>query len=206
MHRRRWLRPGLAALIVLVWLLAGHGRTETERYDPHSRIQRPFGQGAAYFTAAAALGQLREAEGVQSGYCLAAVLRPHRAADFYDALYAWNTALVLQVDKQGDQTASILSGDLVLRRYLGDMRPAGAGRAVFLGLGAGISHVAWAARDGAAGGSADAFAFLAEAGLEWNLNPALVLLGKGQYRLYDRGGHDHSGWSVHVGAGVPLPF
>jgi hypothetical protein len=203
-NRRRWLRPGLAGLLVLMWLLAGQGRAETGRYAPHSRIQRPHGQGVTLVTAAAALGQLNDGDGAHPGYSFSVVFRPHRAADFQNALYAWNTALVLQVDKQGGAEAAILSADVLLRRYLGDMRPRDARRAAFVGLGGGLSHVKYGAEEGAPAGSADNFSFLAEVGLEWNLVSSLVLLGKGQYRLYDRGGHDHSGWSVHLGAGLPF--
>lgn len=201
---RHWLRPGLAGLLLLMWLLIGHGRAETARQDPHSRIQRPHGHGVTLVTAAAALGQLNDGDGMSPGYSFSVVFRPHRAADFQPAFYAWNTALVLQVDRQGDDAASILSADIVARRYLGDMRPMNARRAVFVGLGGGISHVKHGGREAAPGGSAENFSFLTEVGLEWNLVSSLVLVGKGQYRLYDRDGRDHSGWSMHLGAGLPF--
>ena len=201
----RW-RQVPPLLLFALWLLGGQGRAESGQQAEFSRIQRPHGPGVVYLAAAAAAGQLGAGCGVQPGYSLSLICRPHRAADFLNSLYALNTALVLQVDKQGDKTASILSGDLVLRRYLGDMRALTTGRSAFIGLGAGISHVAWGPGDRTPGGSADNFSFLAEAGLEWNPNPKLVLVGKGQYRLYNRDGHDHSGWSVHLGAGLPLSF
>jgi len=202
---RRAVRPGLAGLLLLLWLLCGQSRAGAPRYDPLSRIQRPPVAGVAYVTAAGATGQIADGDQLRPGYSFSVIFRPHRAADFYHPLYAWNTALVLQVDKQGGGPASILSADVGLRHYLADMRPLAAHRAVFLGFGAGISHVEWEPRRGAAG-AADNISFLAEVGLEWNLDPALVLVGKGQYRLYHRGGHDHSGWSLHAGAGFPLPF
>ena len=55
-------------------------------------------------------------------------------------------------------------------------------------------------------GASDGFSFPVEGGLEWNFDAALVLVGKAQYRLYDRGGHNHSGWSLHLGFGLPFPF
>ncbi len=204
--QRRWLRPSVGCLLFLLWLLSGQSRAETDRYDPRSRIQRPHGTGVAYLAAAAALGQLGEGQGVEPGYSVAVIFRPHRAADFHHALFAWNTALVLQVDRQGDDGAATVSGDLIARRYFGDMRAAAAGRAMFAGLGAGISRAEWGAGQEAGAGTASDLSFLLEAGLEWNLNPALVLVGKGQYRLLDRDGRNHSGWSLHLGAGVPLPF
>ena len=200
------LRTLAAMLTLLMWLPAGQGRAETGRLDPHARTQRPPGRGPAYVLAAAAFGQINDGDGPTSGHSISVVLRPHRAADFNHALYAANTALVLQVDKQGDEAASLISADIIMRRYVRDMRPREAGRSVFLGLGAGISRAAWSTLAERPGGSAENFSFLLETGLEWNLSRTLVLLGKGQYRLFDRGGHDHSGWSAHVGAGMPLPF
>ncbi|MBD3222767.1 hypothetical protein GF314_16170 [bacterium] len=179
------------------------------RHDSH--VQRPHGQGIAYLVVTGGGGQLADGDQPRPGYTISAVLRPHRAADFYHLLYAWNTALVLQVDKQGGGPARILSGDLILRHYLSDMRANDGGRAFFFGLGAGLSHADWrtpaaSAQGSPTVGSADAPTFLAEFGLEWNLDPALVLMGKGQYRLYDRDGHDLSGWTLQAGAGLPLPF
>lgn len=199
-------RRALPLLLLGLWLAGGQVRADSGQPDPRSRIQRPAGHGVAYLVAAAAVGKLNDGLDLQAGHSVSLICRPHRAADFLPSLYARNTALVLQVDKQGADETSILSADIVLRRYLGDMRAPTAGRAVFAGLGAGISHAAWSARGQAAGGSSDAFSFLAEAGLEWNLDTALVLLVRGQYRLYDRDGHDHSGWSAHLGLGLPSPF
>lgn len=201
--------PRLAATVIcLVFLLAS--AAPAFEGDPASHILRPPGKGPTYVVLSGGVGQLADGDGIATGYAVSAVMRPHRAADFHDPLYAWNTALVLQVDKQGGGAATILSGDLILRHYLGDMRSLDGGRAWFVGLGAGLSHASWttAGVDGGppGGGSADAFTFLLEAGLEWNLDPALVLVGKGQYRLYDRGGHDLSGWTLQVGFGLPFPL
>ncbi len=193
-------------MLLFLWLLCGHAGAASVEYDPASHIQRPYGKGVTFITVAAGSGRLADGDQWRPGYSIDVVFRPHRAADFYNSLFAWNTGLVLQVDKQGGGPASILSGDMVLRHYLADMRPWNARRSAFFGLGAGISHVEWRRQGSTPDGSGDNISFLAEFGLEWNLDPALVLVGKGQYRLYDRGGHDHSGWSLHLGAGFPLPF
>ena len=196
--------PVLATFVLLVFVLPA--RAANDGLDPQSRLQRPPGKGPTYITASLGAGKVADGDQVRMGHRLAVVFRPHRAADFLHGLYAWNTALVLQAEKQGGGTAEIVSGDLVLRRYLADMRPVDAGRSFFLGLGGGISHVAWNSQPDSPDGSADNFSFLVEAGLEWNFDRALVLVGKGQYRLYDRGGHNHSGWSMHAGFGLPFPF
>lgn len=202
---RRLAVTSVLAAIVLVTAVSPGGAAD-QAFDSGSRLQRPPGKGPTYITASVGAGKVADGDQVRMGHRLAVVFRPHRAADFLHGLYAWNTALVLQAEKQGGGTAEIVSGDLVLRRYLADMRPVDAGRSFFLGLGGGISHVAWNSQPDSPDGSADNFSFLVEAGLEWNFDRALVLVGKGQYRLYDRGGHNHSGWSLHAGFGLPFPF
>jgi len=196
----------VAVSLLVVFLSSAPGAS----YDPMSHVQRPPGKGPTYVTATGGVGQLADGDEMRRGYTLAAVMRPHRAADFHNPFYAWNMALVLQIDKQGGGPATILSADAIMRRYLADMRGLEGGRALFVGLGAGLSHASWstpgAVDEPATGGSADAFTFLVELGLEWNLDPALVLVNKGQYRLYDRGGHDLSGWTLQIGIGLPFPF
>ncbi len=204
--RSWWLRPCVAVLLVTLLLLVPSVRGETPTYDPRSHIQRPPVKGPTYITASAGAGAVADGDQARPGYSFSVIFRPHRAADFFSGLYAWNTGLVLQVDKQGGGPASIISGDLILRRYLSDMRPVVGGRSFFLGMGVGISHAEWSNQPDAPDGSSDNFSFLVEGGLEWNFDPALVLMGKGQYRLYDRGGHNHSGWSIHLGFGLPFPF
>jgi hypothetical protein len=193
-------------MLVFLLLMVPAARGDTSAYDPRSRIQRPPVKGPTYITASAGSGQLADGDQPRPGYSFSVIFRPHRAADFFNPLYAWNTGLVLQVDKQGGGPAEIISGDAILRHYLSDMRPVDGGKSFFVGLGAGISHAAWSRQPDAPDGSSDNFSFLAEGGLEWNFDPALVLIGKGQYRLYDRGGHNHSGWSIHLGLGLPFPF
>ncbi len=196
-----------AGLLLSMWLPVGQGRADSGRGEPVTASSLlPRGKGPAYAVVSAAMGQVNDGDGPAVGHSVSVIFRPHRAADFQRSLYAWNTALVLQVEKQGDEAASTISADIVLRRYVSDMRPREAGRSAFVGLGAGISRGAWPARGERPGGAVENFSFLVEAGLERNLSRTLVLLGKGQYRLFDRGGHDHSGWSVHLGAGLPLPF
>lgn len=214
-----WARLAILALLTSATLVPASGADsgseaadsrppadDSWQLDSRSHLQRPPGLGPTYVTASAGGGSLADGDQLRPGYSLAVVFRPHRAADFHHPLYAWNTGLVLQIDRQGGGPATIISGDAILRRYLADMRPRDAGRAAFLGLGAGISNARWEGRPDRPDGSADGFSFLVEVGLEWNLDRALVLTGKGQYRLYDRGGHDLSGWSLHGGVGLPFPF
>lgn len=207
MARRRALQTVLILSLLATLCVAGPAGA----YDPDSRIERPFGKGCSYVMVTAGGGSLNDGDQARTGYTVAAVMRPHRAADFFPQFFAWNNALVLQVNKEGGGPASLLSADAVVRHYLGQMRGNDDGRALFVGLGTGLSEAKWAREVTEPGvdpghGTETAFSFLIEFGLEWNLDPALVLVGKGQYRLYNRGGHDLSGWSLQAGAGLPLPF
>ncbi len=135
-----------------------------------------------------------------SGYSLGVLLRPLRAAELVDSCYAWNTGLLLQVDVQGGGGGQkIVSGDLVLRRYLRDMRTDPGGHSAFLGLG--VRPEPALARPGAGG---DGFSLLAEIGLEHEIKWSLVVSLGAQYRLYRISGRDDTVWSLEAGVALPV--
>jgi len=164
-----------------------------------SHIGRPLHRGPAYVWAAGAYGGLPGVGGTGSGYSLGLLLRPLRAAELINSCYAWNTGLLLQVDVQGGGAGQkIVSGDLVLRRYLRDMRTEAGGHSAFLGVGVGLSELS---ADGIGG---DGFSVLAEVGLEHEIKWSLVVSLGAQYRLYRISGHDDSAWSLEAGVALPL--
>ena len=111
--------------------------------------------------------------------------------------------MVLQVDYQELFTSyRIQSGDLIFRRYLVD--PDRSGMLPFLGPGIGVSEVTFALDDDR--GQENYWSLLAEFGVEMRLGNSLLLLGRGQYRLYDHNGHDYTNWSARVGLGTALPW
>jgi hypothetical protein len=146
-----------------------------------------------------AFGGLPGAGGTGLGHGLGFLLRPLRASDLINSCYAWNTGLLLQVDVQGGGDGrKIVSGDLVLRRYLRDMRTEPGGHSAYLGLGVGLSRLN--APD--VGGSG--FSLLTEVGLEHEIKWSLVVSLGAQYRLYRISGHDDPAWSLEAGVALPV--
>ncbi len=184
-----------AALLAVVAALAA----TTTPAAAQSHIGRPVHRGPAYVCASAAFGGLPGVGGTGTGYSLGVLLRPLRAAEFINSCYAGNTGLLLQVDVQGGGDGQkIVSGDLVLRRYLRDMRDDAGGHSPFLGLGVGLSQLSAPAVGG------DGFSVLAEFGLEHEIKWSLVVSLGAQYRLYRISGHDDGAWSLEAGVALPM--
>jgi hypothetical protein len=202
---------GLACGLAIVLAAGGLNAQEPLLADnprlslPRSRMDRPA-SAEAFLAAQAGIGGAFSRANDHFGYGGQIIFHPAAASSFLDALYDWNTALVLQGDYQEMfHSYRIRSGDLILRRYL---RPAGAGGKSgsllpFLGLGIGISQISFPLD--AATATETNWAPLAEGGWEVHLQDGPLLLCRGQYRHYDRGGHNYSNWTVRAGVGLPLP-
>jgi hypothetical protein len=98
----------------------------------------------------------------------------------------------------------LLGADFILRRYLTDLRQRGAGSALFLGLGAGAAEISFPTAAGS--GNDTWYTYVVEAGYEYSPDASLALVGKGQWRHFAHAGRDYSGWSLHFGVGIPLPW
>jgi hypothetical protein len=171
----------------------------TEATAAVSHIGRPLHRGPAYVFASGAFSGLSGTTG--TGYALGVLLRPLRAAELIDSCYAGNTGVILQVDVQGgSEGRKLVSGDLVLRRYLRDMRSEPGGHSPYLGLGFGLSALT------APVGGGDGFSLLLEAGLEREVMWSLVVSGGAQYRLYRIAGQDDPAWSLEAGVALPMSF
>jgi len=153
----------------------------------HGAFGSPFSAGQGHF-----------------GYGGSVIFLPPAASGFLDRLHAWNTGLVLQLDKQrlgnGDD---IRSCDLVFRRYFAERRGGATRAQPFAGAGVGVSSVT--ASSGDLAGLANDWSWVLEAGQEWRTGRRLLLV-KAQLRLLDIGGHDLSSWSLLAGYGLPFPW
>lgn len=155
------------------------------------------------------LGGAFDYDGGQRGGGGFILFRPGAAADFLPALYNWNTALLVQGEYQPVGTdQSLLSADLVARKYFQNMRQTGnqttSFHSTFVGLGVGASRAMLP--PGAGATRQKYWSWLVEMGGEWSLGRRYVIWLKGQYRHYDHGGFNYSGAAIQVGAGLPLPW
>lgn len=192
----------LAALgIVLALASSATGQTNPRLALPHSNLDLPL-QAPVFVAGHVALAAGGAIESLQKGGGAVFLFRPGAADRFLDFLYGWNSAMVLQAEYHrvnGHQR--ILSGDLIIRRYLSDFSAPAPRKSYFAGAGIGASEVTLAV-----GGYETGWEFLAEAGQEWNLDHSLLAYWQLQYRSYRNNGHDFSHWSLKLGAGIPLPW
>jgi len=171
---------------------------------PRSRLGRPF-DAPIYLSVYGSIGGGFKFEHGKPGYGGALVFRPGCAANFLDFLYDLNTAMVLQADYQKvAERERILSGDLVLRHYLRDVRDPATDRTPFVGVGIGGSEILLPVADG--GGTEKYWSWLLEAGAERTLDRKYLFFVKVQFRRYSHGAYDYSTWSASIGAGIPVPW
>lgn len=189
-------RPRLL-LCLLHAMLAWSGVASTCHAESH--IDRPVQRGPSYVFAGGGFGALPGGSG--TGYTLGLLLRPLRASDLVPASFAWNTGLLLGVDVQSAGAGTkLVSGDLVLRHYLRDMRVEPGGRSGYLGVGVGLSTLS------APAGGGNGFSVLLQVGLEREVKWKLVVLLGAQYRLYRIAGQDDGTWSAKAGLALPVSF
>jgi hypothetical protein len=190
---------------------------------PSSAVTRPDEPGPVFVVGAVSVGGTLRYDFFRQGCGASLIFRPNAAAEFYGPLYDWNTALVLEghwrrvsVDRRN------LTVGVILRRYLRDMRGQGPAESPFLGAGVGGGEITFptggtavtdttgapgAATGSTAGsGSQTAFTYLVEAGYELSPTAATVFVIKAQWQVWRHGGRDYSGWALHLGAGIPVPW
>jgi hypothetical protein len=159
---------------------------------------------------------------LRPGLSGALLFPPSAASEFLGALYDWNTALVFQVEYRSVATGrDLITGEAVLRREFGRGKP-GRPR-LFAGFGGGlmragylIEQAADAAAEPAEGETpaeptftqADerAWTMLVECGYTLRGPSGLDVLFKGQWRHAVCRVVDYSGWTLHVQAGIPIPW
>jgi hypothetical protein len=204
------LPPSACLLAALVLLTVGAclpGTATNCRADspPGSRIDRPPERGPVFVAVFASVGGTMEYDPLRWGGGVNFIFRPLAAADFINFLYRWNTAMVLQAEYRsvsGDR--DLLSADFILRRYEDDMRPVRGGGSSFWGLGVGATQATYIGDSTSA--APRGFSGLLEVGHEWNNEHGVLLFADFQFRFFNHGGLDYTGWSVHCGAGMPVSW
>jgi len=204
------LPSGVCLLAVLVLLTAGSclpGAATSSRAEtlPASHIDRPPERGPVFVAAFGSVGGTIEHDPLCWGGGVNFIFRPLAAADFVNFLYRWNTAMVLQAEYRSvGVDRDLLSADFILRRYEDDMRPARGGGSSFWGLGVGATQAT--NTSGSTSTAPRGFSGLLEVGHEWNNEHGVLLFANFQFRFFNHGGLDYTGWSVHCGAGMPVSW
>jgi len=196
----------LASLLVSTVALgqynSGHSSSRLE--NPRGVLNQPF-DSPIFLGAYGQLGGGLDHDQGQLGYGAFFMFRPGSASNFFRFLHDWNSSLVLQADYQKVSADSrILSGDLIIRHYLKDMRDDTTAVSPFFGAGIGASEVLLPPEEPIT--FQQYWSGLLEIGQEWNWRPDKMVFIKGQFRYYSFGGYNYSTWSLQAGAGIPLPW
>jgi len=176
-----------------------------EQSDFPSALDRPDGRGPIFLLGSISVGGTKNYEAMAPGFGVTILFRPQAAANFLNFLYRWNSAMVLQADyRRVASDRRLLAADFIIRRYLADMKEDVVGTSYFVGLGLGGAEVTFPV--GNSSSSEIWYSYLVEIGSEKSPSEGLVFLLKGQWRQYNHAGRDYSGWSIHFGVGITLPW
>ncbi|MFH1841720.1 MAG: hypothetical protein ABIF77_00800 [bacterium] len=174
--------------------------------EPHATLDRPPGRGPIFLLGTMSVGGGASYDGLTRGYGVTILFRPAAAADFWGFLYDWNTAMVWQGSYRSvAEKSHLLAADLLFRRYRTSLRQRSRGNSWFGGLGIGGTEVTFPRANGSR--SSDTwFTLVAELGYEYSPRENLLTVLKGQWRRHRHAQLDYSGWSLHFGLGIPLPW
>jgi hypothetical protein len=170
---------------------------------PQSHLDEPF-DGAVFLTGHASFGAGYDDRGADIGYGGSLIFRSGASANFFNALFRWNMATVLQVDYQKlDGGGSWTSIDLIMRRHFSNRGDSETEVNLFLGVGTGGSerHLEEDATDD----GQRYWTWLVEAGQEWHFKPGFLFLIRGQYRWFLIDSQVDGMWSVQAGLGIRWP-
>ncbi len=173
--------------------------------EPLSSLRLPDRPSPAYVTAAATVGGTLAHDWLRGGAAVGVLFRPDAAAQFFGPLHDWGTGLALQGEwRSVDRGRRLFALTATLRRYLRVPRAGEPGVSPFVGVGFGGAEGTTPAAADSAG--ARAWLALAEAGWESSPDGRALFFLKAQWHLWRKGDLDYSGWSFHLGAGVPIPW
>ena len=141
---------------------------------PHSHLGSPF-QSPVFVTGHVAVGAGGVMESLQNGVGAMFLFRPCEADRFMDFLNGWNSSLVLQAEyHRVNSDQRILSGDMIIRRYIRDFTLTTPSKATFVGVGIGASEVTLVPPDGR--GFEIGWEYVFEGGQEWNLRENFLII------------------------------
>lgn len=201
--------PFRLVLVVLLCLLVadqavGQLAEGNDRLSlPKSHLDEPF-EGAVFLTGHGSFGGGFQDGGADIGYGGSLIFRTGSPANFFNALFRWNMATVLQVDYQKlDGGGSWTSIDIIMRRHFSNRGDKNTEVNLFLGLGTGGSELGL--DEGDHDDEPSYWTWLVEAGQEWHFKPGLLFLIRGQYRWFLMDSQVEGLWSVQAGLGIRWP-
>lgn len=170
---------------------------------PQSHLDEPF-DGAVFLTGHGSFGGGYDGRGADIGYGGSLIFRSGASANFFNALFRWNMATVLQVDYQKlDGAGSWTSIDFIMRRHFNNRGDRKTEVNLFLGVGTGGSE------RNLEGDVTDEnqryWTWLLEAGQEYHFKPGFLFLIRGQYRWFLIDSQVDGMWSVQAGVGFRWP-
>ncbi len=188
-----------------------------------SALDRPDEPGPVYVSVGPTYGGSPDYAPVTWGFAGSLLFRPDRAVDFFEPLYHANTAMVVETEwHRVTDDRTIRTGDIVLRKYLGETGRHLRSPVLFAGLGGGIARVTYPVEPDTTGNSGEEpvdpatlvttiedlrwLSLVVEFGYESEPWPDVVLTAKGQWRSFVKRPIDYSGWAFHVLVGVPVPW
>jgi hypothetical protein len=171
---------------------------------PNSRLHRPF-EAPIFITGHLGIGGGFQYSPGQINYGASFIFRPGSSANFLDFLHKFKSAMVLQLDyQQLTAPTRMISGDLILRRYLDERGDDDTQIMPFVSLGVGATDVTLTVAEG--GGNSRYWSGLLELGQEWFFRPDVVVVVKGQYRYFSYDNTTVSTWSISGSVGIPVPW
>jgi hypothetical protein len=198
----------LLAVLLAALLPAAVSRAQVAEGNPRlappvSHLNEPF-ETPVFLTGHIGLGGDFDRQAVDVCYGGSLIFRPGHAVNIFSSFLDWTTGMVLQVDHlETPDGGSVLSGDLIARRYFGNRGDRSTEVRLFLGLGSGVSDVR---RPGPADEATGQYwSIMVEGGQEWYFSNSFFFFFKGQYRWMINAGRTWRAWSVQAGLGVPWP-
>ncbi len=206
---RNWKSAWAPRLVGALWgalLLGVAAAAAGASPEPRSALRRPDTPGAVFVAGHLSVGGTLDQDFLRPGGGASLIFRPNAAADLFSPLYDWNTALVLQGDWRSISRDRRLFGiAMLLRRYVRDRRLEVAGSSPFFGIGLGGAEGTIPSADPAAAG-VRSWIWLGEVGWESSPDASSLFFSRFQWHIWQRGDLDYSGWSLQLGAGVPIPW
>jgi len=206
----------LAACCLLLWVGTAVARDGIVR----SSLARPDRTPEPWLLAGPSIGGSPDGDPLTLGASVAVLLPPAAASELFTPCHDWNSGIVLRGEYRDIAPhRNLVVLDCGLRRFVDDADRDDGRPLLFAGVAAGIALASYPVGGGTSVDSTGAtvtvpprhaeerfFTASVEFGYQWRPLPKVLLSVSAQWRSYIHRPRDYSGWSVHLLAGVPVPW